>query len=74
MGGDQEGPQACPGRCYPSRFRRSREEGDFVKGRGRTNTQQAIETIKTGGAGDQAAELLAIALEKIRRALNQPAA
>ena len=28
---------------------------------------QAIETIKTGGAGDQAAELLAIALEKISK-------
>jgi hypothetical protein len=29
--------------------------------------RQAIETIKTGGAGDQAAELLAIALEKISK-------
>ena len=28
---------------------------------------QAIETIKTCGAGDQAAELLAIALEKISK-------
>jgi hypothetical protein len=28
---------------------------------------QAIETIKTGGADDQAAELLAIALEKISK-------
>ena len=29
--------------------------------------RQAIETIKTGGAGDQAAKLLAIALEKISK-------
>ena len=29
--------------------------------------RHAIETIKTGGAGDQAAELLAIALEKISK-------
>jgi hypothetical protein len=29
--------------------------------------REAIETIKTGGAGDQAAELLAIALEKISK-------
>src|SRR5205807_9882978 len=29
--------------------------------------RQAIETIKTGGAGDQAAELLTIALEKISK-------
>jgi hypothetical protein len=28
---------------------------------------EAIETIKTGGVGDQAAELLAIALEKISK-------
>jgi hypothetical protein len=29
----------CRFPAYPTRFRRSREEGDFAKGRGRTNTE-----------------------------------
>ena len=36
--GAAQGIGYCRFRCYPGRFRRPREEGDFVKGRGRTNT------------------------------------
>ena len=41
------------------------KKGILSKAEAEQILMQAIGTIKTGGAGDQAAELLAIALEKI---------
>jgi hypothetical protein len=43
------------------------KKGILSKAEAEQILMQAIETIKTGGAGDQAAELLAIALEKISK-------
>src|SRR5262249_39358441 len=43
------------------------KKGILSKAEAEQILRQAIETIKTGGAGDQAAELLAIALEKISK-------
>jgi hypothetical protein len=42
---------------------RSREEGDFAKGRGRTNTEASNRDHQDRGPGDRVAELLAIVLE-----------
>jgi len=43
------------------------KKGILSKAEAEQIIRQAIETIKTGGAGDQTAELLAIALEKISK-------
>ena len=43
------------------------KKGILSKAEAEQILMQAIETIKTGGAGDQAAELLAIALERISK-------
>ena len=43
------------------------KKGILSKAEAEQILMQAIETIKAGGAGDQAAELLAIALEKISK-------
>src|SRR5262252_3338750 len=43
------------------------KKGILSKAEAEQILRQAIETIKTGGAGDQAAKLLAIALEKISK-------
>jgi hypothetical protein len=43
------------------------KKGILSKAEAEQIIREAIETIKTGGAGDQAAELLAIALEKISK-------
>jgi hypothetical protein len=43
------------------------KKGILSKAEAEQILMQAIETIKIGGAGDQAAELLAIALEKISK-------
>ena len=43
------------------------KKGILSKAEAEQILRQAIETIKTGGNGDQAAELLAIALEKISK-------
>jgi hypothetical protein len=43
------------------------KKGILPKAEAEEILRQAIEAIKTGGAGDQAAELLAIALEKISK-------
>src|SRR5215831_16139492 len=43
------------------------KKGILSKAEAEQILRQAIETIKTGGAGDQAAELLAIALERISK-------
>ena len=49
------------------------KKGILSKAEAEQILRQAIETIKTGGAGDQAAELLAIALEKISKFEDKPA-
>ena len=57
---------ALPIMCtkFSTAFRNER----FICGRGTSYLSlMSTETIKTGGAGDQAAELLAIALEKISK-------
>ena len=48
------------------------KKGILSKAEAEQILMQAIETIKTGGAGDQAAELLAIALEKISKFAPAP--
>jgi len=50
------------------------KKGILSKAEAEQILRQAIETIKTGGAGDQAAKLLAIALEKISKFEPAPSA
>jgi hypothetical protein len=48
------------------------KKGILSKAEAEQILRQAIETIKTGGAGDQAAELLAGLLERLSKFLPAP--